>query len=399
MKFPWRRLISRLNPRNPQAHKSGGLIRTWWPSRSAPVVGWASDSTRPAVELHKRELVVDQLIWDTAEGAPSNGEYDFAAPYRGSDNTVESDLIDALARTSAFVRLGDVRFLGALDYFLVSKSRRYSRLQHSLGVASLAKAYLDQSHRHTAEQRLLCVAAAMLHDIGHPPFSHTLEPVFFEAFGLDHHEASEKIITGLTPIGAEVVATLRSFGVDPLAVLHLLNGGDDLFDNFFSGPINFDTIEGILRARSYLKMQKLGLSPLKVLKAATARGDVASQEVVDGFWRSKHDVYTLVIRSKWGVFYDSLFQAIAREHIQNLSPKDLFATESDIFRRIPKLAETLKPDRLKAVAQSVLPQELTYQLRKFYVESASPFDVHEDSRRYRQVKSPTSLTIEDILRG
>jgi hypothetical protein len=237
----------------------------------------------------------------------------------------------------------------------------------------------------------------MLHDIGHPPFSHTLEPVFEELCGLDHHKASERIITGQAALGQEVTAVLRSFGIDPLAVINVLNGGDDLFDQFFSGPINFDTIEGILRARNYLKMQRLGLSPFKVMHAAAFRDDPQCKQVVDGFWQSKHDVYTLVIRSRLGVLYDSLFQAIARKHASSFVAADFFATETEIFRKVPLLREALKKERVKSIAEEVLPPQVQYQTRHFFVDDQISFESRNDDRRYRQTKSPTCLTLQDIL--
>ncbi|MGZ8287064.1 MAG: HD domain-containing protein [Allosphingosinicella sp.] len=345
--------------------------------------------------------MVDQLPW-TETSAVNEGEYDYARPLETSSDSVEADLIKLLAATDAFKRLGDVRFLGALDYFLVAHpngnatNKRYTRLQHSLGVAALAKSYLDL-RKHSPQERLLCVAAAMLHDIGHPPFSHTLEPVFQELFGLEHHRASERIITGQIPLGLQVSATLQKFGIDPLAVVALLNGGDDLFDGFFSGPINFDTIEGILRTRSYLKMQRLGLSPHKVMQAAAVRDEPLCQQVVDAFWESKHEIYTLVIRSRLGVLYDTLFQSIARGQAEALSVADFFSTESDIFRKIPLLREALKKEKLKSVAQQVMPQRIEYQIRHFFVDATVSFTSQDDKARYRQSKTPASLTLTDIL--
>jgi hypothetical protein len=238
----------------------------------------------------------------------------------------------------------------------------------------------------------------MLHDVGHPPFSHTLEPVFEEAFGLNHHIATERLITGLAPLGNEITAVLRDFGLDPLAVLHLLNGGDDLFDGFFSGPINLDTIEGILRARLYLGMQKLGLSPVKVMKAAASRDDVQSQRIVDAFWQSKHEVYALVIRSKAGVFYDGVFQAIARAQIGSLEPSDFYVTEKAIFEKLPLLKDVLNSDRVREIAQQVLPTQIPYQFRRFYIDERTDFKSHHDEERYRQQRTGSSLTVRDFLR-
>lgn len=182
-------------------------------------------------------------------------------------------------------------------------------------------------------------------------------------------------------------------------MVDVLNGGDDSFDHFFSGPINFDTIEGILRARSYLKRDKLGLSPLKVLRAAALRHQAGSQQMVDNFWQSKHEVYTLVIRSRLGVLYDSLFQVIARQNAHILDETDFFATETDIFKKLPLLREVLKKDRLAQIARAVLPTEVPFQLRYFYVDSSSSFTTERDDARYCQTKTPTSLTLGDILRA
>jgi uncharacterized protein len=363
---------------------------------------WRRESREQVSPLHPRENLADQLSWTDGKTASNDGEYDYTTPLSDPDDSAEIELIKALCATQAFKRLGDIRFLGALDYFLVSSPNgsqsnvRYTRLQHSVGVAALAKAYLDLK-RHTPNQRMLCVAAALLHDIGHPPFSHTLEPVFEELYGFNHHKASERIISGHTSLGPEVVDVLRSFGIDPLSVLDVLNGGDELFDQFFSGPINFDTVEGILRSRNYLKMQRLGLSPLKVMRAATSRLTESNRQIVDDFWVSKHEVYMLVIRSRLGVLYDALFQAIAREGSGALTADDYFATESDIFKKIPRLREVLKKDHLKEVARMVLPSDIVFQSRYFFIDNDTSFTSRLDSKRYRQLKKPTSLTLEEML--
>ena len=89
-------------------------------------------------------------------------------------------------------RLKDIGFLGALDYIKVSNGsdahrRRHNRFDHSLGVAELALLYSDIRGLPRKETRVLA-AAGLLHDIGHGPLSHTLEPIFKASFGANHHE-------------------------------------------------------------------------------------------------------------------------------------------------------------------------------------------------------------------
>lgn len=97
------------------------------------------------------------------------------------------DLID----TAAFQRLRRIRQLGPA--YLTFHGAESSRFTHSLGVlhlARLALRHLERSHPHLAEQRLLLYAAALLHDVGHGPLSHSGE----EMFGLSHEAWSARVI-------------------------------------------------------------------------------------------------------------------------------------------------------------------------------------------------------------
>lgn len=88
--------------------------------------------------------------------------------------TVElSPLEQALLDSWPVRRLGSVAHAGAAS---LTTTQTYSRLEHSLGVLALVA--------HFAPDNQLARASALLHDVGHLPFSHTLEGIE----GLDHHE-------------------------------------------------------------------------------------------------------------------------------------------------------------------------------------------------------------------
>ena len=92
------------------------------------------------------------------------------------------DLVD----TAPFQRLRRVRQLGPA--FLTFHGAESSRFTHSLGVFHLARRAFERLLTLAPEletYRGLLYAAALLHDIGHGPLSHTGE----EMFGL-HHEAT-----------------------------------------------------------------------------------------------------------------------------------------------------------------------------------------------------------------
>lgn len=125
------------------------------------------------------------------------------------------DIID----TPAFQRLRRIRQLGPAN--LTFHGAESSRFTHSLGVLHLARRalhHLERSHPSLGEHRVVLYAAALLHDIGHAPLSHSGE----EMFGIQHERWSARVIreegalrTRLDAEGtgtAESVATLLEIG-------------------------------------------------------------------------------------------------------------------------------------------------------------------------------------------
>ena len=47
-----------------------------------------------------------------------------------------------------------------------------------------------------ANEKQMVQIAGMLHDVGHGPYSHTLEHILHERGGIDHMSVTEGIITG-----------------------------------------------------------------------------------------------------------------------------------------------------------------------------------------------------------
>lgn len=351
-----------------------------------------------ALGRYESESVDHPLIDELGDHEPSS--YDYSAPKAGSSSGREQQLVRALSDTRAFKRLADIRFLGALDYCLVphpngyKSNSRYTRYQHSIGVASLAQAYVN-SRRLPEQDGLLCIATAMLHDIGHAPFSHTVEPLFQSLFGINHHNTSEMIILGAS-YSTEVSDLLREFCIDPQDVVDVLNGNDP-FDGFFSGPINFDTIEGILRSRSYLKLQNLGITPHGVLNAALFRKDDKAKSTVDTFWGYKDEAYSLVIRSRSGVVFDFLFSEALRVSSTLVSPADFLLTETEAFKKFPELRDAAQPKYWQNMIDVLFPEQLPYVTRRFYIEETGNFFDRADRVRYRQTKVNSILTRKDVL--
>ena len=121
---------------------------------------------------------------------------------------VRDQAIWDLVGTREFQRLRRIRQLGTT--FLVFHGAEHSRFNHSLGVYEIIRRIVDDMFVGRPEwdesERLLVLCAALLHDLGHGPFSHAFENVF----ELDHEYYTRQILLGDT----EVNAVLRKVAPD-----------------------------------------------------------------------------------------------------------------------------------------------------------------------------------------
>jgi uncharacterized protein len=322
--------------------------------------------------------------------------YRFSAPLE-LQKLAQDSLFSELVLTKAFQRLASIRFLGGIDYLLVQNPNgaqgnvRYTRLQHSMGVARLALRYSSIFELPTAERRLL-VAAALLHDIGHAPLSHSVEPVFRESFGIDHHRTTKEMIFGFAPMGFEIYKILRANLIDPDEVDALISGEDARFHEFFSGPINFDTIEGILRTRTFGNAPA-AFDPDVVVEAAISRSSAAHCAVVDRFWHYKDQVYKHLIGSTFGILADYACQIFMRNNLNRFGPEDYLSTEEAFFKKLPGLRDLLTSSRFSAEVSRYAPDVMNVTARRFYVNDSADFFRREDSARYVQIKELRELDV------
>ncbi len=326
--------------------------------------------------------------------------YNYKAPLDADAAARTDPLLSSLIATRAFGRLRNVRFLGGIDYARIPApngrpgSRRYTRYQHSLGVARLALLYADLRGLPPDERRLIG-AAALLHDIGHAPLSHSLEPVFKEAFGIDHHGATADILLGRVPLGHDVHALLRGAGLDVMRLVAVIDGREPGHDGFFGGPINFDTIEGILRSHTYDPAAPK-LSPETVMLAATRRAGTEDRDRVDEFWRCKDMVYGHIINCEAGLLADAVCQDAMRRALGRFSRDDYFATERRLFAKLPHLRALLTGPQFEREARRILTGPLRARTRRFFTDPTSDFFARDDAARYRQQRSERILEVSEL---
>ena len=146
---------------------------------------------------------------------------------------VAAELLD----TPAVQRLRRLRQLGTVG--LVYPSANHTRFEHSLGVYHLADAALDELGIEGAQAERLR-AAAILHDVGHTPFSHNVESVIARRTGRMHDEVDDLLDEG------EIARVLALHGIDPGAVADLI-AGDGEFGQLVSGELDVDRMDYLVR--------------------------------------------------------------------------------------------------------------------------------------------------------
>ena len=90
-------------------------------------------------------------------------------------------------------RLYNIKQLGFAH--LVFPGAHHSRLEHSLGSYYIASE-IAKSVNLNQDERDIIRCAALIHDIGHGPFSHTLEVILHNYLSLNHIELTKRLIYG-----------------------------------------------------------------------------------------------------------------------------------------------------------------------------------------------------------
>jgi len=283
--------------------------------------------------------------------------------------------IDPLAKkiidTIEFQRLRDIKQLGLCYYVFPGAS--HNRFEHSIGVYYLSKKYMEILGREyfNDKQFKLISIAALIHDIGHGPFSH----LFDELTNSNHEERSidifskmnDKYDLSLSPDDLEfihkVIYPTKECNHYLYQIVSNVNG------------IDVDRMDYIMRDIKMIGLN-YGIEYQKIMKSSkiidnNIKYSITAETSIDDYYRTRYILYKDIynhktVRSIEYMLKNALNKSNEMNHIIEIINKNLldeFILITDNF--IDKL---YRDDNETKEFKSIINNIFTRNLYKFYGE-------------------------------
>jgi len=154
---------------------------------------------------------------------------------------VLDDLALALIDTPEMQRLRRIRQLGLSNF--VYPGANHTRFEHSLGTLHLTDQLLHQLQV-MGPERDEVRAAALLHDIGHGPFSHATEELIRQRTGKGHDDVEGRISNGA------IADVLKAHSLNPMRIAQLIQG-ETAYGQLINSEIDVDKMDYLVRDAHY----------------------------------------------------------------------------------------------------------------------------------------------------
>ncbi|WP_108668811.1 HD domain-containing protein [Peribacillus acanthi] len=211
---------------------------------------------------------------------------------------VRDKVIWDLIGTKEFQRLRRIRQLGTT--YLTFHGAEHSRLNHSLGVYEIVRRIIDDvfagREDWNGEQRLLVLCAALLHDLGHGPFSHSFEKVF----DLDHEDFTREIILGDTEVN-QILRKVEPNFPKKVAEVIAKTYQDKLVVSLISSQIDADRMDYLQRDAYFTGVSYGQFDMERILRVMRPREDLvviksSGMHAIEDYIMSRYQMY-------WQVYF------------------------------------------------------------------------------------------------
>ncbi len=265
---------------------------------------------------------------------------------------VEYDLIWRLINSRWFQRLRRIRQLGGA--FAVYHTAEHTRFSHSLGVYEIVRRMItevpDLADALSEEEKIIVMAAGLLHDIGHGPYSHAFEQVT----KVSHEEYTCRIIEEDPEISGILEAGKKGLSKRVADVIRH-KSSNPLLPQLISAQLDADRMDYLLRD-AYFTGTTYGRFDLeRILRTIRVESDMvvikeSGVYAIENYVMARYHSY-------WQIYYHPVarsFENILVKLFQRL--KDL-----DQQGKMPGTVPALKP----ALREEAVPLEEYFALDEY----------------------------------
>ncbi|MCM3087148.1 HD domain-containing protein [Bhargavaea ginsengi] len=243
---------------------------------------------------------------------------------------VRDQVIWDLIATREFQRLRRIHQLGTT--YLVFHGAEHSRFNHSLGVYEIVRRIIDDSFSGRPQwndsERLVTLCAALLHDLGHGPFSHAFEKVF----DLDHEQFTQRILLGDTDVNAVLSRVSEDF---PRKVADVIGKTypDKLVVSLISSQIDADRMDYLQRdayftgvSYGHFDMERI----LRVMRPSEEQAVIkqSGMHAVEDYIMSRYQMY-------WQVYFHPVSRSAEVILVKILQRAKVLSEEGYRFKQEP----------------------------------------------------------------
>ena len=281
---------------------------------------------------------------------------------------LESHIID----TPVFQRLRRIKQLSAA--WLVYPGALHTRFSHSIGVMHVMGIIAEKLARDgyiPGDDIQLLRIAALLHDIGHYPYSHTLEAYYLKIDGPSHEQLARHIILR-DPDLSDIIS---SSSIDPWEIISIIEGRhkEPVYNMLLGSDLDADRADYLPRDALHTGVTYGVIDLHRIIDTLTVGEDGSlavsykGLHAVENFYIARMHMYKSVYYHKTIIGYEALLRLIIENLVEELEDDEV---------------EKLKPHWIyKAIEKGEYPYWEDYWVHYILYKALKSKTVSEDTRR------------------
>lgn len=252
---------------------------------------------------------------------------------------VEYQVIWDCINAKEFQRLRRIHQLGGT--YEVYHTAEHSRFAHSLGVYEVTRRMVEEVSglkELSEEDKVTVMCAALLHDLGHGPFSHAFESITPVA----HEIYTQRVILEDTEIHKILLQVSEDFPEKVASIINYTHP-NELLNQIISGQLDADRMDYLLRDAYFTGTSYGNFDLERILRTMRVRENrIVMKESgihsVEDYIMARYHMYWQVYYHPVGRSYEAILFSIFKRM------KDLYQVSPELLENVPMFLPFLKQE-------------------------------------------------------